>query len=674
MKHIFWGVLTLIFGNIQLNAQQSCAEAISIIGGEIITVDSILQGEIPIPICASGDDGATAGAWYSYAPEENFTLVIESSFPQNSGIDNRIHVYTGPCEDRVCLGGDDDGGSGFLFELRLNVFAGETYYIAFDDRWDKSGFDFRITEYPFIEPVDPPVLFTSVNIPQITAQYRLGVVDMDGDYLDDIVSVSADKIEILLQQTDGTFILKTFEHDSVRFVPVWSLSAGDLNGDGYKDLIYGDQEGVTFMFSENNGDTFTEVSGEEYVFSQRSNFVDINNDGFLDVFMCHDVAPNVFYINDGEGNLTFNQGGIGDFPNGGNYGSIWVDYDNDGDPDLFIAKCRGGASGAKINELFRNDGDGIFTNVSLESNMADPIQTWSAAWNDYDNDGWMDAIVGASAPTDGMHKLMRNNGDGTFSDTTEGSGWDIFSSLSIEHVSFDFDNDGFTDVWNGRGEIMFNNGDLTFSPAYYDFPGMGSVGDLNDDGFLDIRIGTRIFYNQGNDNNWIKINLQGTESNSNGIGARVEIYGDWGKQIRDVQSGTGFRYMHTINAHFGIGLSETIDSLIVIWPSGIRDLIIQPEINQSLLVVEGDVSVNTSEVVATALNIFPNPVAETLHVHIPESIKIAQFLIINAQGIPVQSVKNNNPYLNVNKLIPGTYWLIAMDKMGNNLVSPFIKN
>lgn len=80
----------------------------------------------------------------------------------------------------------------------------------------------------------------------------------------------------------------------------------------------------------------------------------------------------------------------------------------------FIAKCRGGNTTAKINELHRNNGDGTFTDVSISSNMADPIQTWSAAWNDFDNDGFLDAIVGASSFTDGNHKFMHNNGDGTF--------------------------------------------------------------------------------------------------------------------------------------------------------------------------------------------------------------------------------------------------------------------
>src|SRR5690606_11032842 len=158
-------------------------------------------------------------------------------------------------------------------------------------------------------------------------------------------------------------------------------------------------------------------------------------------FICHDVQPNVYFLNNGTGGYELEQGGLGDHPDGGNYGSIWVDYDNDGDADLFIAKCRGGGSSAGMNELHRNDGVDGFTEVAClntnTSGMADMLQTWSSAWADYDNDGDMDALVGASSNSNGLHKLMVNNGDGTFSDVTANSGYDTFSSLNIEHIAHD---------------------------------------------------------------------------------------------------------------------------------------------------------------------------------------------------------------------------------------------
>ena len=92
---------------------------------------------------------------------------------------------------------------------------------------------------------------------------------------------------------------------------------------------------------------------------------------------------------------------------------------------------------------------------------------------------------------------------------------------------------------------MFNQGSNTFSGVSYSGIAVGAVGDLNNDGFLDIQNGSTIRYATPNGNNWMKFVLKGIQSNGNGIGARVEIYGDFGKQIRDIRSGEGFKYMST---------------------------------------------------------------------------------------------------------------------------------
>src|SRR5690606_2927347 len=289
-----------------------------------------------------------------------------------------------------------------------------------------------------------------------------------------------------------------------------------------------------------DGTAYSQINSTSFIFSQRTNFVDINNDGHLDAFICHDVEPNVYYMNDGETNLTFYQGGMGDFPSGGNYGSLWFDFDNDGDLDLFISKCRGGNSGANINELHRNNGDGTFTNIAPDLAMDDPIQTWSSAIGDFDNDGDMDIMIGASSFANGGHILKRNNGDGTFTDVTTGSGFESFNGQGYEYVTHDFNNDGYLDILTSSQVIFLGNGDLTFSPINAGVPD-GAVGDLNNDGFLDVQSGGTVYFNNGNNNNWIKFSFEGIQSNRNGIGARVEIHGAWGMQIREVRSGDGFR-------------------------------------------------------------------------------------------------------------------------------------
>src|SRR5690606_24153548 len=114
-----------------------------------------------------------------------------------------------------------------------------------------------------------------------------------------------------------------------------------------------------------------------------------------------------------------------------------------------------------------------------------------------------------------------------------------------------------------------------------------------------------------NGNNWLKINLTGIQSNSNAIGARVEIYGTWGKQIRDVRSGEGFKYMSTLNTHFGIGEATEIEQVIIRWPSGLVDTIDNPSINETLQVVEGEtLSVNNNSF--TNFKVYPNPARDII--------------------------------------------------------------
>jgi PKD repeat protein len=578
--------ITLICLSVAVNnwgfAQQTCSTP-QIVSAGTVTIPVIDGIEVPALVCATGGSGSTAANWYKYTPAQNYTVTITTDFVSNGNVDNRVHVFSGTCSSLVCVAGDDDSGTNTLCIVTFDAMANTDYYIVFDNLYSSVGFMFELIENPPVVPNPTAVTFSPV-VNNSISENTMAVADMNGDFLDDIVSISSTNIQIQEQNLNGTFTNTNYTTTAAQNSPSWSLAVGDYNADGYNDLLYGGGSGVTFMKSNGSGTGYTQVSGTEYVFSQRSNFVDMNNDGNLDAFVCHDVAPNVYYLNDGNGNLSFNQGGVGDISNGGNYGSIWVDYNNDLLPDLFIAKCRGGFTAANINEMHRNNGDGTFTNVSISTNLADSIQTWSSAWNDFDNDGWMDVLVGASSDANGMHKLMRNNGNGTFSNITAGTGIDTFFGLSIEYVSYDFNNDGFADVFT-PGTILFNNGNNTFSAQSVPM-GAGGVGDLNNDGFLDVQNGSITYLNNGNSNNWLTVTLEGTTSNINGIGARVEIYGAWGKQIRDVRSGVGFRYMGTLNAHFGIGSATQIDSLIVRWPSGNVDLICAPDTNSVLHVIE----------------------------------------------------------------------------------------
>lgn len=446
-------------------------------------------------------------------------------------------------------------------------------------------------------PPPQPVTFTSQSS-GASGTYRYAVVDMNGDYLDDMVSVSQTNVNIREQNAGGGFTTKNITTPSADWLPSWSMAAADYDGNGYTDLLYGSGDGVTFMRANSTGTGFTEISTDINVldiFSQRSNFADIDNDGNLDAFVCHDVQPNVYFLNDGSGNLTQYQSNVtpgapfnlGDYPSGGNYGSIWIDYDNDRDLDMFIAKC-GGETARRTNQMLTNDGNGTYTENAAALGLADPMQTWSSAWGDFDNDGDMDVFVGASS---GAHKLMRNNliGTGTmdFTDISAGSGINTVSTNSIETVTFDFDNDGNLDLVSG-GTVLFGNGDMTFNVYTNVLGSGGSYGDLNNDGFIDaFTSGTLRLNNAESNNNWIKIHTVGVTSNIHGIGARVEVYSDSGVRIRDVKSGDGFRYMNSLNTHIGIGTDATISQVVVYWPTSGCESFSVAGINQAVTLTEG---------------------------------------------------------------------------------------
>ena len=667
-------LIGILFGSYSFS-QNTCETAVVVSAGSHVV--GTLDGTPSALACAGNVNTQTTkySEWYRYTPTINYTVTITTDLAINSGGDTNFNVYSGACGALVCHSGDDDSGSigtGYLSVATFSAMAGTTYYIAFDNKWSAAGFTFQLIENTYTPPIPAPVSFTAQAIPTISGSYLNCAVDMNGDYLDDIVAVSSTNVQIHYQLTSGGFSNSTITTTAADFLPSWSIAAGDLDKNGFNDLVYGGGSGVTFMKANATGTGFTEISGPQYVFSQRSNMVDINNDGHLDTFVCHDVDPNVYYLNDGSGNLTFYQGGLGDHSEGGNYGSVWVDYDNDGDQDLFIAKCRGGASTAKVNELHQNNGGGVFTNVSVVSNMADPVQTWSSAWNDFDNDGDMDALIGASSNADGHHKLMRNNGNGTFTDITAGSGWDTNTSLNIEHITYDFDNDGFTDVMGGGNKIMRNNGNMTFSPFNIGFV-PGPVGDFNNDGFVDVQSGSTIYYSNGNGNNWIKFNLQGIQSNRNGIGARIEIYGPWGKQIRDVRSGEGFRNMSTLNVHFGIGSATAITQVVVLWPSGVVDVINNPTVNSALNVIEGSSPLSLVDNGNSKIILYPNPTTNLITLSNSEVLNIKNISVLSTLGKIIKTGNLNNGSFDVSDLAEGLYILSIETEDGNKYAESFIK-
>ncbi|MEM7161531.1 MAG: FG-GAP-like repeat-containing protein [Bacteroidota bacterium] len=436
--------------------------------------------------------------------------------------------------------------------------------------------------------------------------------DMNGDYLDDIVRVNNGQLIISFQNTDGTYSTSYFDVPFQNSAS-WSISAADIDKNGYTDLVFGGGSRVSFVYADDDGNGYWEHFIDDYIFSQRSTFMDINNDGDLDAFVCHDVDLSHPYINDGTGMLNEDQSLISTVPVGGNYAAIWVDYDNDHDCDLYITKCRGGAPPGdlqRINGLYQNNGDGTFTEVGAFAGMNSDDQSWSTVFEDFDNDGDFDAFIVNHA---WANLFMDNNGDGTFTDIIAGTGIDATDLGAWESMGGDFDNDGYMDIFSEVGQGIYrNNGDGTFTDI--DIPtGQGAVADLNNDGFLDIFTGNSIYINNINANNWVKFGFEGIASNVNGIGSRVNLYGSWGVQTREVRSGQGFSPGHSLNVHFGIGQANTIDSVEVIWPSGTVVVIENPDINQLHIIPEADCLLGDNEIQVNGdLTICPGETVELI--------------------------------------------------------------
>ena len=452
----------------------------------------------------------------------------------------------------------------------------------------------------------------------------MGVVDMNGDGLDDIVRLDrASNLSIEYQGSPNT-AFSNLDYGDLGSGSEWSLAVGDVDRNGFNDLIAGGAyNNIKLLTANSSGANYTQANlPSSDIFLQGSNLVDINNDGWLDVFACHDNAESRNYRNLGNGNFVFDNSLIDTFSqpppglsqyqidefNAGNYASIWTDYDNDGDLDMYLSKCRLGVNNSsdqrRINRLYQNDGSNNFTEVGAAAGLRIGSQTWATDFADYDNDGDLDCFV-MNHYTSSF--VMENNGDGTFTDVTATSGLtaDDLGLFGIQTVFRDFDNDGFVDLLiAGSAQRLFkNNGDSTFTRVQNPFTSNAmescAVGDLNADGYLDIYAGYArifnspsdiddvLFMNDGGTNNSFSVLLEGTDSNINGVGARVELHGSWGVQIREVRAGESYGIMNSFRQHFGIGSETTIDKLVVKWPSGTVDELLNPGINAQITLSEG---------------------------------------------------------------------------------------
>lgn len=455
----------------------------------------------------------------------------------------------------------------------------------------------------------------------------MAVVDMDGDGLDDVVQLhNSTNVYILYQEEDGTFT--THNYGQISTSQQWGWAMGDLDHDGHKDIVSGgSSDGTHLLRISARGVYSLEQLAVPQTFQQNMSMADVDNNGRVDVLACNDVGPPRLFITDNNGVPQFTTTYI-DWTTmpvsdmSGNYGSCFMDFNNDGHLDFYIAKCRQGVNNPddprRWNRLFVNDGNNNYTDMADVYGVQDHEQTWASDFGDFDNDGDLDLV--SIEHSTGI-QLFGNDGTGHYTNITMGSGLGN-TSFPLQCLFRDLDNDGFLDILIAGGSEFFyrGNGDGTFTLTQGLFPSSKAMhsfafGDLNRDGFEDVyaNYGTGyvgpdsnrpdiLWLNTPNGNHFFRVRLVGTTSNPDAIGARVTITGPWGTQIREVRSGESYGLVNSFILHFGLGRETVIPTMTVRWPSGLEETFTDLNADQTITVVEGECISPNMAIVGTPAN------------------------------------------------------------------------
>ncbi len=375
--------------------------------------------------------------------------------------------------------------------------------------------------------------------------------------------------------------------------PTQAAAWGDYDGDGHVDLFIGNEAGSSAYMTpgkvedpypsqlfHNNGDgTFTDVARAAGVLNQRfakgAAWGDFDNDGDPDLYVSN-FAENRLYQNQGDGTFVdvAPQMGVTE-PSAGSFATWFFDYNNDGRLDLFVndytapmadvsASLLGMATEGGHPILYRNDGQ-RFTDVSRQLGIVRPHLPMGSNYGDLDNDGWLDFYLGTGIPN--FEALMpnamyRNRQAESFEDVSFAGG---FAHLQKGHgVAFgDLDNDGDQDLFHQLG------GAFPYD-AY----------------------GNALFENPGSDHSWLVLRLEGRRSNRGAIGARITLsvatQGKSREIHRLVGSGGSFGGS-SLQAEIGLGKASTIESLTIEWPgSGQRTTVEDVTPDRFYLAVEGE--------------------------------------------------------------------------------------
>lgn len=518
---------------------------------------------------------------------------------------------------------------------------------------------------------------TTLEVNDAGAAQGVVFLDVNNDGWLDIFLANNNTQSKLWINNNGTSFTESSATWGVNFTsPTRGLSAADFDNDGFIDVMVGYWQTPIVLF-KNTGTGFVDISTNAGVsfmsYGGSINWIDYNKDGKIDVLFANDGMPpryNYLFRNDNLTSFTNVAYSIGLVDSSSTLTLSSADYNNDGYPDLFLGtQSNPGASTTGI--LYKNNGNGTFTDVTTESGIITYNYTWGSEWGDYNNDGFMDLYL---ANTNGFNQLYKNNGNGTFTDVTIAMGFElIYSSYSCGWA--DIDNDGDLDLYVARGtnntDRMYRNDGTIFTDVTSSV-GMGDLrhsscvswGDYNNDGFLDLYLNNngsenRFYKNSGNSNNWIILKMVGTNSNKSAIGTRVRIKTGTISQIREVEGGSGGKGQNSLPLEFGIGTASIIDSMIIKWPSGLEQRFanITPNIIYSL--TEGQTininNINSS--ISDKFSLFqnyPNPFNPSTKIRfiIPSNMKSemsnTNLTVYNNLGKEIEILVNQN-------LHPGTY-------------------
>lgn len=468
--------------------------------------------------------------------------------------------------------------------------------------------------------------------------------DYNGDGLDDITLASSiDNNHKFLRNEGGFFVeddLGISNGGERAKQVIWV----DYDNDGDADFFSANDNSKCRLYRNDGDGVYTDVSASSGIPQTTLEFFgaswgDYNNDSFLDVFLSvrdpNQITSNFLYKNNGNGTFTnvTEEAGL-DLTGFLSFCSVFFDYDKDGFQDIYVANDKFFTP----NLLYRNNGDGTFESVGVAAGADLYMGAMSTTIDDYNNDGWLDIYVTnffppEPEPENGVvgNAFLRNNGDGTFTNVAQENGT-RFDSVGWGAVFLDADNDTHHDLYVSGNisdqsdflEAAFyeNQADNTFLiPETAGFVGddgtsySNAIGDVDNDGYPEIIVmnsGFEEIYVWKNetpqDNNWLKVKLEGTESNRMGIGSWIRISAGGQEQYHYTLCGEGFLGQNSAYEFFGLGNATAIDFIEVTWLSGQVDFYENIDTNLSLTIVEGQALNIEENLITNDFNLFPNPV------------------------------------------------------------------